>query len=219
MRNQSGRSAGKESQPPACLPTCFATETGLYPDFLPYLLSKPLLPGQPYGAAVQAHRERGVTQGPPGLPPGVSSPRVWAGAAGLRPLCHPAAPLSQALAGPSCPGGPPGCPPMAPLPPCLRCWDPAGASPCRPGPSATSSPKPPRQEHLPGPDSPPSPTSCTVFPRLWRVPRSTPTRLCLGQTQDSKPFMTWMDGRMDGWLTLPRNTPRASCRSRSFHLC
>ena len=54
-----------------------------------------------------------------------------------------------------------------------------------------------------GPDSPPrgrsllcSPASCTVFPRLWRVPRSTPTRLCLGQTQDSKPFMTRTDGRM-----------------------
>ena len=64
-----------------------------------------------------------MTQGLPG------SPRVWAGGRAPQAALSPCRPLSQALAGPLCPGGTPACPPTAPLPPCLRGWDSAGASP------------------------------------------------------------------------------------------
>ena len=167
---------------------------------LPYLLSKPLRPGQPCGAAVQAHKERGVTQGLQG------SSRVWAGGpqiSGCFVILPPTSPrpqLAHRVLGAASPTHP--CPPMAHLSPCLRCWDPAGASPCRPIPSATSSPQPPRQELLLAhtallgggcPSATPrEPHSCPVLsvsspgfgglsPRPWALP---------GTGSGSKPFAT-----------------------------
>ena len=132
------------------------------------------------------------------------SPRVWAGGprtSGCFVILPPTSPrpqLAHRVLGAASPTNP--CPPMAPLSPCLRCWDPAGASPCRPSPSATSSPslpgrsfcwpRQPSWEEVAPPQPRMSRTAvlcCLCLPQVLEVSRPAPG-LCLGQAQDLNPL-------------------------------